>query len=159
MNTARAAFFALSLLVALPTLAETGRVVRIYDGDTVDVLIDQTPVRVRLADIDAPERGQPYNRRARQALSALVFKRDVEVRQNGKDRYGRTLAHLLVDDMDVSAEMVRLGFAWVYRRYTQDAALLALEAEARAEQRGLWAERTPTPPWEYRAAKRAANGR
>jgi len=131
-----------------------GRVVAVADGDTLTVLVDRTPVRVRLAGIDAPERGQPFADASRRSLASLVASRDVDVRDRGRDRYGRVLGVVVAGDVDANAEQVRRGYAWVFRRYAHDATLLALEADARAAGRGLWRERDPVPPWAWRARAR-----
>ena len=74
------------------------------------------------------------------------------------DRYGRTVGRIYAGPIDISAEMVRQGAAWVYRKYNHDPSLLRLEREAQQARRGLWAlpEAERTPPWEWRAAARAA---
>ena len=134
------------------------RVVAIADGDTLTVLTQtQQQVRVRLAEIDTPEAAQPYGSRARQELSELAFGKDVQVAVRDTDRYGRTVGRVSAGGQDVNAEMVRRGAAWVYRQYSRDAALLAVEAEARAARRGLWAlpEAQRVPPWEWRATSAA----
>jgi endonuclease YncB( thermonuclease family) len=132
-------------------------VVGITDGDTLTLLTDRREqLRVRLAEIDTPESGQPYGARSRQLLSDLVFRKSVRVDVRDTDRYGRTVGRVYAGAQDVSAEMVRRGAAWVYRRYSSDANLLRLEQVARAERRGLWAlpEAQRVPPWEWRAAER-----
>jgi endonuclease YncB( thermonuclease family) len=96
-----------------------GRVVGIADGDTLTVLTAEwDEVRVRLAEIDAPEAGQPFGARAKQVLSSLAFGRTARVSVVDTDRYGRTVVRLYVGTLDVNAEMVRQGAAWVYVRYT-----------------------------------------
>jgi endonuclease YncB( thermonuclease family) len=133
----------------------TGRVVAIGDGNTLTLLTPRREqVRIRLADIDTPERGQPYADRARQALSDLAFGKAVRVAVRDTDRYGRTVGRVYAGAQDVNAEMVRRGAAWVYRRYSDDPALLRLEQSARTERRGLWAlpEAQRVPPWEWRGA-------
>ena len=147
-------------LVHAATAAEiTGRVVGIADGDTLTVL-DQSrrQTRIRLAEIDTPESHQPYGSRAKQALSELAFGKDVRVVVAAIDRYGRTVGRIYAGPIDISAEMVRQGAAWVYRKYNHDPSLLRLEQEAQQARRGLWAlpEAERTPPWEWRAAGRAA---
>lgn len=91
-----------------------------------------------LAEINAPESGQPYGNRSNQALSDLIFGTDVTVRVQTTDRFGRTVGRPYVGDLDVSAEMVRVGAAWGYRQYLRDDNLLTLEAEAREAKRGVW---------------------
>jgi endonuclease YncB( thermonuclease family) len=127
-----------------------GRVVVVADGDTVTVLVDRTQVRVRLEGIDAPERGQPFGEASRRSLASLVAARTVEVREHGRDGYGRVLGVVRADGIDANAEQVRRGYAWVFRRYSHDAHLLALEDEARVARRGLWRDPEPVPPWVWR---------
>ena len=157
---------AAALLGALITIgwtahvsAETffdARVVAVVDGDTIEVLAGQERKKIRLAGIDTPERGQPWAGQAKAALSARVFGRDVRINEVAVDRYGRTVGEVYADDVCVGCELVREGHAWVYRQFTQDRVLLDLEAEARAEGRGLWAlpESQRVPPWEWRRARR-----
>lgn len=142
-------------LVAAGTL--TGRVVGIADGDTLTLLTaDHVQHRIRLAGIDTPEKRQPWGKRAKQALAAKVFQKNVTVQADKKDRYGRWIGHVFLGQRNINAEMVAEGHAWVYRRYSKDPRLLALEADARAAKRGLWAlpEAQRIPPWEWRRTKR-----
>jgi len=123
------------------------------------VLTDQRQqLRVRLAEIDAPERRQAFGDRARQILSQLVFERRVVLRVTGTDRNGRAIAHVFVGGQHINAEMVRRGAAWVFLRYSNDPSLLRLQREAQAAGRGLWAlpERQQIPPWEWRASRRSS---
>lgn len=148
---------ALLLLVALPAWAETltGHVVAIADGDTLTLLTpDRRQVKVRLHGMDAPEAGQPFGNRARQALSELTFQKLARVEVQDTDRYGRTVGRVYVGSVEVNAELVRRGMAWVYTRYNRDPALPILEAEARAAHRGLWADPRPVPPWDWRRQQR-----
>jgi endonuclease YncB( thermonuclease family) len=137
---------------AFAMAAFEARVVGVVDGDTVDVLrADRHTERVRLQGIDAPERGQPYGTRAKQALADLVVGHPMTVLPTGRDRARRLLADLqLPDGWSTRAKLVRVGMAWLFRKYSQDAALAALEAEARAARRGLWADPRPVPRWEWR---------
>lgn len=135
----------------------TGVVVRVMDGDSVVVENAQDmQIEIRLADIDAPERDQPYADAARDALRALVLEETVDVRFNDVDDYGRIVARLYAGGTDVSAELLDRGLAWVYRQYARDASLLAHETAARNARRGLWGAReTPVPPWEWRRGIRS----
>ena len=121
-----------------------------HDGDTLTVVDGDRERRVRLADIDAPERGQAYASASRGALAGHVEGRTVLIVERGHDAYGRVLGRVYADALDVNAEQVRSGHAWVFRRYTDDARLIALEAEAKAARRGLWRDARPVPPWEWR---------
>lgn len=128
-----------------------GRVVGVHDGDTITVLsAERQDWRVRLAEIDAPELHQPWGQRSKQSLSDLVYDHSVRVLWKQQDRYGRIVGRVYVGDIDVSAEQVRRGLAWVYERYATDPSLVPIEAEARADRRGLWVDPAPVPPWEYR---------
>lgn len=131
----------------------TGKVIRIADGDTFTLLVDgNEQISVRLAEIDAPESGQPYGNRSLQALNGLIAGKQVTVEVQTKDRYGRTIGRPYVVDLDVCEEMVRIGAAWVYRQYVLDRSLFAVEDEAREAKRGLWgiSEAQNMPPWEWR---------
>lgn len=141
----------LLLLVQPAAAAEfTGRVVAVHDGDTIRVLVGREQVKCRLANIDAPELGQPFGRNARRALSALVFQRAVHVEDRGEDRYGRKICLVDTDDGQANRAMVAQGMAWVYGRYNTDPDLPATEAQARAERLGLWADSNAVPPWAWR---------
>lgn len=150
----KAAIGAALLLVTTAALACTGRVVGVTDGDTIKVLCNRTEVKVRLAEIDAPERGQPFGAKAKVALSDLVFGRQVRLEVTDKDRYGRSIARVWVGSTDANREMIRRGYAWAYRKYLTDTTLLDDEESARRARSGLWADADPTSPWEFRAEKR-----
>lgn len=128
----------------------TGRVTSISDGDTLTILTTKKQrVYIRIFGIDAPEKSQPFGARARQALAKLCFKADAVIQPSGKS-YDRIVGSVSCNGKDVARFMVGSGFAWVYERYTRDGALLALQAQARKEKLGLWADARPVPPWKYR---------
>lgn len=165
LSAIRAAFGALTLLLAClgpgsPAAAQslTGKVVSIADGDTLTILADgQYQYRVRLAEIDAPESGQPFGRTSRQMLSDLAFGREVVVRVIDLDRYGRTVGRVRAGAVDVNAEMVKRGGAWAFRQYQSDQRFQLWEKEARAAKRGLWGLQADQiiAPWDWRAGRRA----
>jgi len=133
----------------------TGTVIGVSDGDTLTVLTSRLKeIKVRLAEIDAPEKRQAYGERSKQSLSALAYRKRVRIDDLGQDRYGRTLGRVWVSGRDVNAEQVRRGMAWVYRKYADSPTLLALENEARRNRRGLWANARPVPPWKFRKKKK-----
>lgn len=148
----------LVLALAVTATAETlsGKVIGVTDGDTIKVLVAERPIKVRLAEIDTPERGQPWAKRAKQALSHKVFDQEVEVRVVTVDRYGRTVGHIWLADRQINRELVREGHAWVYRSYLKDKTLLDEETHAQANRLGLWGlpEAERVPPWEWRRGKR-----
>lgn len=111
-------------------------------------------LKIRLSDIDPPERKQHFGTRAKQALSKLTFGKKTRVVKVTVDRYGRIVGRVYVGELDVNRELVALGFACVFRRYSNDAELLELEAEAREKGLGLWADPNPIPPWEWRRGRR-----
>ncbi len=128
----------------------TAEVIHVIDGDTVDVLVVNQPIRIRLAGIDAPEKGQAFGTKARKVLSDMVKNKRVTVVEVDKDQYQRMVAIIKLDDLNINQEMVRQGMAWVYTNYNQDYNLPLLEAKARANKTGLWSQANPAPPWLYR---------
>ncbi|MFA6111975.1 MAG: thermonuclease family protein [Candidatus Latescibacterota bacterium] len=130
-----------------------GQIVGIKDGDTVVLLRDRRELLLRLYGIDCPEKTQAFGSRAQQAVSELVFGKEVSVDSVDTDRYGRTVALVTIDGRTVSEALVATGYAWVYEQYChrpECESWRGLEAKARGERRGLWADAQPTPPWEYR---------
>ena len=131
----------------------SGSVVGISDGDTFTLLTsDAQQVKIRLAEIDAPESGQPYGNKSKQQLSELIFGKDVRVVVQTTDRYGRTVGRPYVGELDVCKELVRVGAAWVYKQYVVDRSLFDVENEAREAKRGLWglSEAQRVQPWNWR---------
>ena len=127
-----------------------GKVVGVSDGDTITVLVDKKPIKIRLEGIDAPEAKQSFGNRSKQALSDLVFGKEVRVKKTGEDRYGRSLGFVSRDGIDINAKMIQDGWAWHYKKYNRDSKLADLELEARVAKRGLWAEANPLAPWDFR---------
>ncbi len=132
----------------------TGTAKRVLDGDSLVVVAQGREIEVRLAEIDTPEKGQPYADTSRKALQGMVLGKRVRLEVLDTDRYARTVARVYrqVDDLWVNAEMVRRGHAWAYRRYVRDPQLYDIEREARARRVGLWAlpEAEQEPPWRWR---------
>jgi len=129
-------------------------VVGISDGDTIKVrCADQPQMVIRLAEIDAPEKTQPFGQRSKEVLATLCFKKQAEIRPSTRDRYGRTVARVLCSGTDANAAMVRAGMAWAYTRYLTDPQIQAMEIVARRERLGLWADARPVPPWEWRKSR------
>jgi len=132
-----------------------GKVIGVTDADTIPVLHDRHPRKIRLGSINAPEKGQAFGERARQFTARLTFGQEVIVRVTGHDRDGRSVADvILADGRNLNRELVRAGYAWWFRQYSMDRALGVLEAEARAARSGLWADPRPIPLWEWRRANR-----
>lgn len=133
-----------------------GKVISIKDGDTFEVLYDGQPERVRLAKIDCPEKSQPFGNNAKQFASELCFGKMVTVSSNGKrDRYGRVVGTVVTEDgTNVNEALVKAGLAWHYKDYSDSEELAAIESQARLQKLGLWADKRPTPPWDWRKKKR-----
>lgn len=137
-----------------PVKKETivGKVVGITDGDTFKLLtIDSTLIKVRLANIDCPERKQPFSKRAKQFASDAIFNKTVTLNVLKKDRYRRYVSNVIYDDsLSLSHELVRNGLAWHYKKYSKDSLLQALEDNAKRNKVGLWQDKNAIPPWEWR---------
>jgi len=129
-----------------------GKVVGITDGDTLTILINKAPYKIRLAQIDTPEKRQPYGSKAKKVLSDLVFNKTISITIETIDRYGRYVADIYFESTHINAEMVKLGAAWVYRKYVKDERLYDYENEAKATRIGIWSlrESEQVPPWEWR---------
>ena len=148
-----------------------GRVVGVTDGDTVTVLDDSNQqYKIRVAGIDAPEKKQPFGQKSKENLASLVFNRSVEIVGNKKDRYGRTIAKVMVSDLncrdrkcekltDAGLQQVASGLAWWYKKYQKEqspddrAKYEQAETTARSRRLGLWTDPEPMPPWDWRHRK------
>lgn len=139
-----------------------GRCVATIDGDSLKVLTaEKQLLRIRVAWIDAPELGQAFGQRAKQAMSELVFGKEVELRPHTIDRYGRLVCMVFVEGRDAGLELIKQGLAWKYDRYLLSEApaeiqqsYTATEAAARATRVGLWQDKEPIAPWLYRQTER-----
>ena len=153
--------FCLLILKASDAHSEqfVAKVNRVIDGDTVVVATDEgKSVRIRMSDIDAPEKDQPWGPEATQALSVLIQDKTVLVIAVDTDRYGRVVATLFDADKNINRAMVEQGHAWVYRRYLRDSSLLNLESSARSQQIGLWHNASAIEPRIWRRSRsRSAN--
>jgi micrococcal nuclease len=132
----------------------TGKVVGVTDGDTVTLLVNQTPLKIRLYGIDAPETKQSYGNKSKQALASMVFGKVITLKKTGNDKYGRTLGIIHYRDTDVNAKMIEGGWAWHYKHYNDESRLASLETKAKEAKLGLWAESQPIAPWEFRRQPR-----
>lgn len=133
-----------------------GSVVKVLDGDTITILVDEVEHKIRLYGIDCPESAQPFGQKAKKYALEQVARKTVVVDVRDQDRYGRMVGVVtLPDGRNLNRELVRSGFAWWYERYApDDSQLKALELEAREARRGLWADPRPVPPWEWRRGAR-----
>jgi endonuclease YncB( thermonuclease family) len=129
-----------------------GRVVDITDGDTVKLLKeDNTTVKIRVANIDCPERKQPFSTKAKQFTSDAIFSKRVKIQVLKTDRYGRLVANIIYDGgLNLCEELLKAGMAWHYKRYSKDKYLQKLENVARLKKVGLWQDPKAVAPWEWR---------
>ena len=157
----KVAAIACGLALVLPSLAQDnpvllGVVTGVIYGDTIKVQLSSGPITVRLANIDAPELGQPGGGAATRALDSRILGREVSLDVVTRDRNERLFAVVYVDDENVNAWLVKQGHAWAYRPYTKDPNYCVWENAARSLRRGLWADQNWIAPWELRQSKRDA---
>jgi endonuclease YncB( thermonuclease family) len=135
----------------------TGKLVKVLDGDTVEVLHDGKAERVRLAQIDCPEKNQPFGQAAKRYVLEIAAQKIVTVEVDTVDRYGRTVGEVfLPDGLNLNKQIVGAGYAWQYKRYSKDPEYAELETRAREAKLGLWQDKSPVPPWEWRRGQRQA---
>ncbi len=142
------------LCLVFPTICVsqllTGKVISIKDGDTIEILVEGKPVKIRLFGIDCPEKKQDFGKVAMQYTSDQCFNQLVRVKSFGKDQFKRILGDVILpDDRNLNQELVRNGLAWRYK-HSKNAYLLELQQEAARKQKGLWVQKNPVPPWEWR---------
>lgn len=135
-----------------------GKVIAITDGDTFKLLTaDSTQIKVRLANIDCPERKQPFSTKAKQFASDAIFNKTVTIQVLKKDRYRRYISNVIYDDsLSLCHELVKNGLAWHYVKYSKDTTLQKLEDTARLNKVGLWQDPNSIAPWQWRENKKEA---
>lgn len=154
------------IFVSIPALSRSkrktvtwleGKIVGVSDGDTVKLLdSENTEHKIRLLGIDAPEKKQDFGEVSKQNLSRLVFGKEIKVRVQKKDRYGRSLGVLIEQGQDVNIQQIQAGLAWHYKHFQSDqlpderVSYSAAEELARKNKTGLWTLANPTPPWDFR---------
>lgn len=151
--------FLVQILLLTPFLAcaasFSGKVVKVSDGDTIEVMRDGRAEKIRLAGIDCPEKKQAFGQAAKRFTLDLAAQKIVTVKVETTDRYGRTVGEVILPDgRSLNRELVRAGYAWWYRKYSSDTTLGILESEARTTRRGLWADPTPVTPWDWRRGEK-----
>lgn len=143
--TVIALFFCVSLF------AQSGKVIKVKDGDTI-VILDGLDMMhtIRVADIDCPEKGQPFSKVAKQFVSNEIFGQYVSIEYKGLDRYGRTIGYVLYGNKNLSLELLKNGLAWHYKKYSDNKHMAELERVARMLRKGLWSEKGPIEPHLWR---------
>ena len=156
-----ASVLVLGISVGVAAAALAGKVVAVTDGDTIK-LLDAGKVQhvVRLSGIDAPERKMPFGQRSKQNLSDLVYGKWVEVEGEKNDRYSRLVGKVLVNGRDANLAQIQAGMAWHYKQYEREQSptdrqiYSEAEIKAAAAKQGLWVERNPVAPWDWRKERR-----
>lgn len=124
----------------------SGKVIAVLDGDTLLVVRGGHPVKVRLTEVDAPEKAQPFGAESQKSLAEMVMGKQIQVVSRAADDYGRMLAAVYAAGINVNHEQVRRGMAWEYSRFHSNRELMALQREAQLARRGLWAGEEPVEP-------------
>lgn len=133
------------------SVKQTGRAVKIIDGDTFDLLTKEKKIlRIRLYGIDCPERKQDFYQSAKKALAGYIFNKEVEVSITGRDRNRRMIGMVFCNAQNINLAMIKDGYAWHYKKYSADTAFAKAEKQARAERKGLWSKSNAIAPWEFR---------
>jgi micrococcal nuclease len=136
----------------------TAKVIGIKDGDTVEVIDKQNNiVTLRLAEVDCPEKKQPFGTKAKQFTSDLVYLKTIKYIVTNKDRYGRYIAKIYFENKYLSAEIIKKGMGWQYKKYSTSKELAKFEQQARSKKIGLWIDPNPIYPSEWRKAKKSRN--
>ena len=131
-----------------------GKVVKVSDGDTVTILTsDKTQHKIRLNDIDAPEKKQAFGNKAKDNLAKYIAGKTVTVEYQKKDKYKRVLGTIYYNNTDINLQQVKDGYAWVYKKYSNNQTYYKAEKLARDKRVGLWADKKPLEPWEFRKKK------
>lgn len=131
---------------------QTYKVIKVKDGDTVCLLMNGKEQVIRLAHIDCPEKRQAFGTKAKQIASDLCFGKFVKLKSDfKKDRNKRIIGEIILPNgRNLNKELVRKGFAWHYKKYSKDDSYQKLEQKARFSKIGLWADKKPIAPWEFR---------
>lgn len=129
----------------------SGKVVKVKDGDTIEVLVDGKAMVVRLEHVDCPEKRQPFGNAAKAFTSDKCFGKLVMIQHSSKrDRNGRLIGVIIVAGSNLNQELVRAGLAWHFKKYSTDQSYGVLEQQARSLKRGLWKDADAVAPWEWR---------
>lgn len=164
-STKKALLIILTILITIPVPLSAhvlyGRVVKIADGDTFTMLVNgKEQIKIRIDGIDAPEKGQAYGKRAKEYLSSMIWGVYINVQVTKKDRYGRSIGKVSTSAIkDVGLEMIKAGYAWQYRDYNNDKSYTTTENQARKDKRGLWQDKNPIRPQDFRKTKKEKNKR
>lgn len=146
-------FFILNLILIYPSIAFEAKVINVSDGDTISVLRNDKTIKIRLSGIDTPELNQSHGKISKQFLSKLISNKIITVKGDKYDRYGRLIGDIYINSLWVNYELVSHGHAWHYKRYSTDQRLSNAEDIARKMCKGLWVDKNPIAPWDFRKNK------
>jgi micrococcal nuclease len=164
LKPSKTLFFLISLLFLHATNnsvnaeAITGTIDSVIEGDSITIISKGKEVEIRLFGIDTPEKTQAFGQSAKNFTGAMASRGEIRAEPITKDQYGKTVAMVFVNGINLNEQIVSQGFGWVYRQDCKEsycADWLKLESNAKASQKGLWADANPTPPWEYRKNQRS----
>lgn len=129
----------------------TGKVVKVSDGDTFHLLTTEKKLyKIRIADIDAPERGQAFGKQAKEFTFSEIFGKIAEVKKTNNDRYGRTVGCVYYNqNKDLAEELLKAGLAWVWR-FSKNERYKQLETQAKESGKGLWSDKDAMDPYQWR---------
>ena len=128
-----------------------GKVVKVSDGDTITILTnDKTQYKIRLNDIDAPEKKQAFGNKSKDNLAKYIAGKTVKVEYKTKDKYKRILGTIYYNNIDINLQQVKDGYAWVYKKYSKNQDYYNAEKLAKENKKGLWNDKNPIAPWEFR---------
>lgn len=132
----------------------SGLVIKIIDGDTLTILTNNNDqIKIRLTEIDAPEKKQAFGNKSKISLSKICFNKVATVNSIKIDKYGRTLGRVTCNYIDANSKQIEQGMAWVYDKYVTDLNLYTLQENAKIKKLGLWSDPYPIQPWAFRHKK------
>ncbi|WP_343303683.1 thermonuclease family protein [Chitinophaga niabensis] len=146
----------LLLFISTASISQTytGKVTAVKDGDTIEMLVNGKPIRIRLFGVDAPEKGQPFGEKSRQFTAGLCFGKVVKAIQKSRDQYRRVVAEVfLPDNSSLNYRLLQAGFAWHYTNFSKNETWAAAALKAKKEGNGLWKDAHPVAPWDWRKQK------
>jgi len=142
-------------LLPLSIFSQEGKVVKVKDGDTIVILDNQNVMHtVRVADIDCPEYGQPFSKKAKIFVSNEIFGKHVIIKSKGLDKYNRIIGFVFYQDKNLSLELLRNGLAWHYSYFSNDKEMASLQEIAKNNKVGLWIDSSPVEPYKWRKGRR-----
>lgn len=146
-------FLLLTTILVAETI--TGKVISVTDGDTIKILDEKNKVyKIRLNDIDAPEKKQAFGNKSKENLSKYIAGENVRVEYYKLDRYKRILGTVYFKDKDINKQQIIDGYAWVYKKYSKNNEYINQERISKNHKRGLWKDEKPIEPWEFRKMKK-----